>query len=201
MLFFVLSIPILPNSGWFSMSRELEVNRAFYGSVAHSGHIGRSQTRFNAWFVDTGMYQTSLDMTTPKATKRGPVPRGELVNIEVGMMRTYVTQFWDGMLRAIYRWEVNKHWYLIAIVSLFVGVNEGLCRKKIIPSKALYVNPANFHLIGHFLLANVIGSLLVLPWIPVVMTWWLWMIAIAVLTRFWVYAVVSMPSLASQKIG
>jgi Domain of unknown function (DUF4400) len=200
MLFFMLSIPILPNDGWFSAQRELEINRAFYGDAAHVNQLRAAKTRFNKWFVETGLYEKSIELTRPRSTSRAPAPKGQLTSVELSAFHTYMNQFWDGLLRVIYRWEVNWHWYLIAIISLFAGVNEGLCRRRLLPANVMYVSPANFHLVGHFLIANVIGALLVLPWLPVVMTWWMWIFAIAGLSRFWVYAVVSLPTLSAQRL-
>jgi hypothetical protein len=200
MLFCVLSLPILPLDGWFSVSNEVTLNQRFYGPETHRKVVEASQQRFNRWFVDTGAYGFTMDFTkpTPKTTK---LAENEFKNLDVGSARVYVNQFWDGVLRAVYRWEINWHWYLIAVISLCVGVNEGICKRNIRPADALYVSPANFHLVGHFLVANVVGALLVLPWIPLVMTWWLWVIAIMLMTKFWGYAVMSMPSLKAKSLG
>lgn len=200
MLFFMFTVPLLPNSEWFAVRREIEVNRAFYGDASNSRFIQSAQLRFNRWFVDSGVYALSVKMTEPRKTKPGPARRGEFVDVEVSAFHTYVGQFWDGVLRALYRWEVNAHWYVVAVMSLILGVNEGLVRKQILPANAMYRSPAGFHLAGHFLVGKILGFLMVLPWLPVVMTWWLWVAAIIILTIFWSFAVLSTPLLRGQKL-
>jgi Domain of unknown function (DUF4400) len=200
MVFFVFTVPILPNEGWFSAAKEIELNRAFYGEKANAAFVKQAQTRFHRWFVATGAYELTLKYTEPKATRRDTPKQGEFIAVEVSAFRWYVEQFWDGMVRALYRWEVNLHWYVIATITLFAGVNEGLARRKITPTSSVYISPANFHLVGHFLIANIVGALLVLPWLPIAMTWWLWIAVILVLSRFWVYATMSLPTIAPQRM-
>ena len=201
MLCLVLSFPMLPTDGWFSVAREVEVNDAFYGMERNSRYVADAQARFQRWFVDTGAYGTTLGLAARESPSAARQPGKEFTSPNIsGIFDHYVEHFWDGILRAIYRWEVNQHWYVLAIVGLCAGVNEGLAKRQINTARTLYVSPANFHLAGHFLIANVIGSLLVLPWLPIVMTWPIWIVAIAVLTRFWVWAVISLPSLKPQNL-
>ena len=201
-LFLICSFPILPNDGWFSAAREIEVNRSFYGEERHSRYLSNAQDRFNWLFVRTGAYQTTVGLAAPKPVGKRTGPNNEFVDVyDGGWAHEYVRHFWDGILRAIYRWEVNQHWYLLALIGLFVGVNEGLGKRQINTARTTYVSPANFHLATHFLIANVVGALLVLPWLPVVMTWPMWMIAIALLTRFWTWATIALPSLKAQSLS
>lgn len=201
-LLLVCSFPVLPNDGWFSIERELEVNRAFYGEQRHERFLAHAKDRFNRLFVRTGAYKTTMDLAAPKPAPQRTDSGREFVDINDGdYAYDYVRHFWDGILRAIYRWEVNQHWYLLALIGLCVGVNEGLGKRQINTARTMYVSPANFHLATHFLIANVVGALLVLPWLPVVMTWPMWIIAIALLTRFWTWATISLPSLKAQSLG
>lgn len=203
-LILVCSFPILPNDGWFSVARELEVNRSFYGEARHAKYLSAAQERFNWLFVRTGAYQTSVDLSTPTPVGQRSGQNKEFVDVSVSVgdwTTDYVRHFWDGILRAIYRWEVNQHWYVLALISLFVGVNEGLGKRQINTARTTYVSPANFHLATHFLIANVVGAILVLPWLPVVMTWPMWIIAIAFLTKFWTWATVALPSLKAQSLN
>jgi len=198
MLFLMLTMPIVPASEWFSAQAEVRANSAFYGPEANSRFIARAQQRFAWLFVDTGIYDASLKLTQPAPAK--PRRTGELQEVDVWAFGTYVRQAWDGVLRALYRWETNKHWYAILVISMVACLNEGLCRRTLRPATMTYRSPANFHLVGHLLVAKVIGVLIVLPWIPFAMTWWMWVALISLLCPFWVYAALSMPTLASQDL-
>ena len=197
----ICTFPIMPSDGWFSVSREIEINRAFYGEERHSQFVKAAQARFNWLFVRSGAYQTSVDLAAPDAPDRRSGPHREFINPNVsGWAEQYVRHFWEGILRALYRWEVNQHWYVLVLIGICVGVNEGLGKRQINTAKTLYVSPANFHLAAHFLIAKVLGALLVLPWLPIAMTWYMWIIAIAVMTKFWTWATISLPSLKPQRM-
>ena len=200
MLFFMLSVPVIPNNDWFSAKEEVRSNAAFYGADANARFIERAQKRFNHWFVDTGIYGKSIELTRPASTTRQRTRPDQLVDVEVSAFGTYVDQAWDGVLRALYRWETNKHWYVMLIISMLVCLNEGVVRRTMRPATVLYRSPAGFHVVGHFLIANVVGILLVLPWIPIALTWWVWCLMLPILCPFWVYAALSLPVLGSQEL-
>ena len=184
----VFTFPLLADNGWFSIDDELAKNSASYGLRRNRECIQLAQQRFSSWFITTGWYEKSkagdhVDQNRQGLAAIGPGP--------ASFFEGYIEKFWASILRAMYRWEINKHWYFILGVTAFIGVAEGIGRRSIRSARGGYNNPVETHITTHFLIIKVMGIFFVLPWVPFTLDGLMWVIAIVLSCIFFVRVTMS----------
>jgi hypothetical protein len=164
MIFFV---PFFSAPWIYSLHKsEVAENVRIFGVERHKEIEKAVDERFANWFIRSGIYHASTDGTADKSS----IGFGKLHS---EFAQSYLRNFWKVVYRALYRFEITKHWFIGAFIIIFAAMYDGLQQRRIKASEAGYSNPMIFHFAGHGLVM-VIGMLIAVPFLPMTFSSLIW---------------------------
>lgn len=162
----VFIMPAIPEPSLFSvLPEEADSVAAIVGVERADEVVEKTNERFKAWFVQTGLVRATID-----ATGSGDLGDGGVSEFA----HTWVHNFWRELYRVVYRASVMKLWIFGTIVFCLAAFFDGAMRRKVKASAAGFASPLSFHLAGHgiLLVFGVSFAVLVAP-IPVLAPCWI----------------------------
>ncbi|MGF6292465.1 DUF4400 domain-containing protein [Paraburkholderia youngii] len=162
----VFIMPAIPEPSLFSVpTEEAESVAAILGAERADEVVEKTNERFKAWFVQTGLVRATID-----ATGGGDIGDGGVSEFA----HIWIHNFWRELYRVVYRASVMKLWIFGTLIFCVAAFFDGAMRRKIKASAAGFASPLSFHLAGHgiLLVFGVAFAVLVAP-IPVLAPCWI----------------------------
>jgi hypothetical protein len=157
----VVAIPFLSvkfDWGVAASEAEMQANRLALGEQRNAEAIDKTLERFDRYFVKPGLYQAYVYSGSADSILQAPKLRSS--------WRLYAEAMWQGILRAMYRAEINWPWYTTMFFVAVASVIDGAVVRASRAAQLYYSNPTVFYVVTHAALAKTVAILVIALFIP-----------------------------------